>query len=150
MNSDTQGYSNKFAKRIWSRRYLLLLVTSVILLVAILTVFGGILKPNWRSLYSEHLNRQVIALDESFINREYYDTVEGGTLTRVAWAKLDDGTMIFLGLPSYGLSPKEVINRTVILTQQEWKQACENAFGEKIMGWWVVMSTEVILSELIL
>ncbi|HLB71612.1 MAG: hypothetical protein OIN88_09075 [Candidatus Methanoperedens sp.] len=80
----------------------------------------------------------MIEFDESFINREYYDTGEGGTLTRVAWAKLDDGTIIFLGLPPYGTSPEEVINRTVILTQEEWKRACEKAFGEKIMGWWFI------------
>jgi len=139
MSSDTQSYSNKFAKRIWSRRYILLLIiVSVVLLVAILTVFSGILKPDWRNLYSKHINRQVMEFDESFINQEYYDIAEGGTLTRVAWAKLDDGTIIFLGLPPYGPNPEEVINRTVILTQEEWKQACENAFEEKITGWWFI------------
>ncbi|HEY9246750.1 MAG TPA: hypothetical protein VIO11_07895 [Candidatus Methanoperedens sp.] len=106
--------------------------------MAFLIVPGGFLKPDWKALYSESLSRRVIEIDGSYINREYYDKAEMGSLTRVAWAKLDDGTTVFLGLPPYGLSPEEVVRSTVVLTMEEAKKACADAFGEEFAGWWFI------------
>ena len=47
-----------------------------------------------------------------------------------------NGEMILLGLPPHGLDTEELIERTVILLQQEWQDACRNALGEEeIWGW---------------
>jgi hypothetical protein len=95
--------------------------------------FAG--EPDWESLFSERLGQSVMELDESTLGREYLDPASGA-LTRVAWAKLKNGEMVLLGLPPHGLDTEEVVERTVVLLQQEWQDACREALGEEeIWGW---------------
>jgi hypothetical protein len=44
--------------------------------------------------------------------------------------------MVLLGLPPHGLGTEKVVERTVILWEQEWQYACGEALGEEgIWGW---------------
>ena len=44
--------------------------------------------------------------------------------------------MVLLGLLPHGLDSEEVVERTVVLSQQEWQDACGDALGEEeIWGW---------------
>lgn len=113
------------------------LIAAALLAVAMLIISGCATAQDWKPLYSAQLNRTVVDLDESFINREFKDDTEGGSLTRVAWAKLDDGTMVFLGLPPHGTSQQDMVGRTVVLAEEEWKTACGEASGEQVTAWTV-------------
>ena len=91
--------------------------------------------PDWKALYSERLGRTVVELDESTLDQKYLDPASGA-LTRVAWARAQDGSMVLLGLPPHGLGTEEVVERTVVLLEQEWQDACRQALGEEeIWGW---------------
>jgi hypothetical protein len=71
----------------------------------------------------------------STLGQEYLDP-SSGALTRVAWARLENGKTILLGLPPHGLENEEVVERTVVLSQQEWQDACREAsHEEEIWGW---------------
>jgi hypothetical protein len=74
-------------------------------------------------------------LDKSTLGQEYLDPASGA-LTRVAWARLKNGEMVLLGLPPHGLDTEEVVERTVILVQQEWQDACRDALGEEEIWDW--------------
>jgi hypothetical protein len=92
-------------------------------------------EPDWKALYSEHLDHSVTELDESTLDQEYLNPASGA-LTRAAWARVQGGNMVLLGLPPHGLDTEEVVERTVVLLQQEWQDACRDALGEEeIWGW---------------
>lgn len=96
--------------------------------------------PDWQALYAERLGQQVRELDESHLNREFRDPVENGSLTRVSWARLQNGETVLLGLPPYSqvecLGAEEVVGRTVVLKQETWRNACARALDEEeIWGW---------------
>jgi len=91
--------------------------------------------PQWEKLYSEHLNQTVLELDRSTINEEYLNPASGA-LTRAAWARVRGGDTILLGLPPHGLDPDEVVQRTVVLNEDEWRSACGQALGvDEVWGW---------------
>lgn len=92
--------------------------------------------PNWKELYSEHLGLPIQAIDQSTLDKEFLDPVEAGTLTRVAWAQLQDGSMIFLGLPPHGIETERVLERTVVLREDEWQSACAAALGIQEVNAW--------------
>jgi hypothetical protein len=90
---------------------------------------------DWTARYSEYLGRQVVELDETTLEQDYLDP-HSGALTRAAWARFRDGTMALLGLPAHDLDAGQVVERTVVLTQDEWQRACANALGEdEVWGW---------------
>lgn len=92
-------------------------------------------EPDWQELYTQRLGRQVAELDEATLDRDYLDPASGA-LTRAAWAKLRDGSTVFLGLPAHDLGREEVVERTVVLWQREWQDACREGLGEnEIWGW---------------
>jgi hypothetical protein len=106
-----------------------------VLLIAMLTACSIAGEPDWEALYTERLGQSVAELDRSTLGQEYLDPASGA-LTRVAWAKLKGGSMALLGLPPHGLDTEEVVERTVVLAEQEWKEACRQALGEEdIWGW---------------
>jgi hypothetical protein len=116
-------------------RDFLLLTATLTLLIATLTACSFGVEPNWEAIYSERLGQSVTELDKSTLGQEYLDPASGA-LTRVAWAKLKNGEMVLLGLPPHGLDTEEVVERTVVLLQQEWQEACREALGhEEIWGW---------------
>jgi hypothetical protein len=116
------------------RKGLALAATVVWLVVTLVSCSIGA-EPQWQALYAERLGQSVRQLDESTLDREYLDPASGA-LTRVAWAKLQDGSMVLLGLPPHGLAPEEVVERTVVLSEQEWQEACRAALGEEeVWGW---------------
>lgn len=100
------------------------------LVVALIVLVGcNSASPDWEALYAERLGRPVSELDQSTLGQEYLDPATGA-LTRVAWARLQGGTMALLGLPPHGLDTGEVVERTVVLAEEEWKLACGRALGE--------------------
>jgi hypothetical protein len=110
-------------------------VAIAVLLVVILVACGFDAKPDWEGLYAERLGQSVTELDESTLGQEYLDPASGA-LTRVAWARVQDGSTVLLGLPPHGLDTEEVVERTVVLVENEWKTACGNALGEdEVWGW---------------
>ena len=95
--------------------------------------FAG--EPDWESLYADRLGQSVAELDTSTLGQEVLDPASGA-LTRVAWARLQNNEMALLGLPPHGLGTEKVVERTVVLLQQEWQDACREALGEEeIWGW---------------
>jgi hypothetical protein len=104
-------------------------------------VFGATLlvgcapgNPDWTALYEEKLGRPIRELNETALNNAYEDT--HGNLTRMTWATLEDNSTVLLGLPAYGNPPQQVVERTVVLTQQEWQQYCQQAIGAaEVYGW---------------
>lgn len=109
-------------------------LTAVLVAVTLVACGFGV-APDWQARYSERLGQRVIDLDESTLDEEYLDPASGA-LTRVAWAKLQNGSMALLGLPPHGLGTEEVVERTVVLPEKEWQDACREALGvEEIWGW---------------
>ena len=116
-------------------RHLWPLTATAALLIATLVACSLGAEPDWKALYSVRLGQPVMELDESTLDQEYLDPASGA-LTRVAWARLQNNNMVLLGLPPHGLETEEVIERTVVLLQQEWQEACREALGEEeIWGW---------------
>jgi hypothetical protein len=116
-------------------RYLLSLKATAILLTVTLAACSLAAEPDWKALYAERLGQPVMELDESTLGQEYLDPASGA-LTRAVWAKLNNGEMVLLGLPPHGLGTEEIVERTVVLPQQEWQDACRQALGEEeIWGW---------------
>ena len=103
----------------------------IVLLVACCSPRG----PDWQALYAERLGQSIAELDRSTLGQKYLDP-STGALTRVAWARLQNGKLALLGLPPHGLDTGEVVERTVVLLEQEWQDACRQALGEEeIWGW---------------
>lgn len=90
-------------------------------------------KPDWSALYAEKLGRPIGELNAAALAQPYEDT--HGNLTRMTWATLADGSTVLLGLPAYGNPPQRVVERTVVLTQEEWRQHCQRAIGRQVHGW---------------
>jgi hypothetical protein len=117
------------------------------LLSALLLVLsaGCIVQPgttDWNTLYAQKLGQPVLTLHTASLNQSFQDAQ--GNLTRVSWAKLADGTTVLLGLPAYGNPPQTVVERTVVLTQARWQQACRDAIGQNFSAWgWMVGDTAV-------
>jgi hypothetical protein len=108
-------------------------VATLLLVTVVACSFGA--QPDWEALYAERLGQSVIELDKSTLGQEYLDAASGA-LTRVAWVRLQGGNMALLGLPPHGLDTEEVVERTVVLSEQEWQEACRQALGEEeIWGW---------------
>jgi hypothetical protein len=106
-----------------------------LVLLVVVPVACGFASPDWETLYAKRLGQPLVELDDSTLDQEYLDPASGA-LTRVAWARLQGGTMVLLGLPPHGLDTDEVVERTVVLSEQEWQEACRQAFGEEeIWGW---------------
>ena len=116
-------------------RYTHSLRVIAVLLIAVLSACSSAGEPDWQALYAERLGQPVKELDGSTLDQEYLDPAMGA-LTRVAWATLENNEMVLLGLPPHGLDTEEVVERTVVLLQQEWQDACRQALGEEeIWGW---------------
>jgi hypothetical protein len=116
-------------------RYSISLKTVAALLLVTLVACSFSAQPDWQALYAERLGRSVVDLDKSTLGQEYLDPASGA-LTRAAWARLQGGSMALLGLPPHGLDTEEVVERTVVLSEQEWQEACRQALGEEeIWGW---------------
>ena len=92
-----------------------------------------IFKPNWTAIYETKLGQTIRELDETPLNSHFESSKSN--LTRIAVAILNNGTTVLLGLPPYNKSPQEVVNRTVVLTETEWKQSCREAIGKEVYGW---------------
>jgi hypothetical protein len=103
------------------------------LLTVTLAVSGCRTSPDWRALYSERLGRDIVEIDTAYLGREFQSP--RGALTRTAWAKLGNQEMVLLGLPPHGFDPVEVVEKTVVLEQQEWKDACAQAIDEELWAW---------------
>lgn len=113
----------------------ILWATTAALLLTLLAACGLNADPDWTALYSERIGHPITELDESTLGQEYLDPASGA-LTRVAWARLQDGRMVLLGLPPHELGTSKVVERTVLLMQNEWQDACRNGLGEdEIWGW---------------
>ncbi len=92
-------------------------------------------QPDWTALYTQRLGQPVVELDESYLDREFLDPTSGA-LTRAAWARLQGGSMVMLGLPPHSLEPEQVVARTVVLTEDEWTSACARGLAvQEIWGW---------------
>lgn len=116
-------------------RYMKVLRAIAVLLMVTLGACSFARAPDWEALYAERLGQSVAELDTSTLGQEVLDPASGA-LTRVAWAKLQNNEMALLGLPPHGLGIEEVVERTVVLSQQEWQEACREALGEEeIWGW---------------
>lgn len=116
-------------------RYMEVLRAIAALLVLTLGACSFAGEPDWEALYSERLGQSIAELDLSTLGQEYLDPASGA-LTRVAWVKMKNGEMVLLGLPPHGLETEEVVERTVVLLEQEWQDACRQALGEdEIWGW---------------
>lgn len=98
--------------------------------------------PDWQALYADQLGQPIVELNETALNRPFQD--EQGNLTRLTWARLADGTTALLGLPAYGNPQRQILDRTVILTQAEWQQLCRDAIGQEVYGWsWLMVEDGV-------
>ena len=121
-------------------RYLKLLTVFSLLVLIALCVAGCGSTPDWQALYVERLGQQIKELDTSYLNRAFKDPVESGSLTRVSWARLRNGETVLLGLPPYSqverLGAEVVVERTVVLKQETWRDACARALDEEeVWGW---------------
>ncbi|MCU0492406.1 MAG: hypothetical protein MUD01_12495 [Chloroflexaceae bacterium] len=104
------------------------------LLWLILLLLGGCsLAPNWKALYEPKLGQPVEEIHTASLNARFTD--EDGNVTRVSWARLANGSLVLLGLPSAGLPPQEVVDRTVVLPEHRLRLACEAAVGRPVYGW---------------
>ena len=116
-------------------RYQKIVAVLAVLAVPFLVGCGLAAGPDWTTLYSERLGREIVDLDETTLGQPYMDPASGA-LTRVAWARLPGGTMVLLGLPPHGLETEAVVARTVVLSEPEWQSACRQALGvDEIWGW---------------
>lgn len=70
----------------------------IVLLVACCSPPG----PDWEARYSERLGQSVVELDKSTLGQKYMDP-STGALTRVAWARLQNGKLALLA--SWGFRP---------------------------------------------
>ena len=95
-----------------------------------LSACGG--EPDWRALYSEKLGQPVEQINTAVLNTDFQD--DRGNLTRVGWARLANGEEVFLGLPAHGNPPAVVVERTVVLTGEEVRQRCRDAFSDQDVG----------------
>lgn len=112
------------------------LVIKLVTLSMVALLYGCNTEPDWQALYSEKLGQQVVELDDAYLDREFTDPMESGSLTRAAWAKFEGGEIILLGLPPHGLEPREVVEQTVVLRPEAWRDACGDALGEAdVEGW---------------
>ena len=110
-------------------------VTAALLLAALLVACAQTSPADWVERYSERLGQPIKELDQSTLGEEYLDPATGA-LTRVAWARLNNGKMALLGLPPHGLGTEKVVERTVTLMQHEWQEACRVGMGvDEIWGW---------------
>jgi len=108
----------------------------MVVVISLLVMTSCESSPDWAALYSERLGKPVSELDESTLGEQFVDPVESGALTRAAWVKFPDATMALLGLPAHGFEPEEVVERTVVLAQEEWQRACADALGvDKVEAW---------------
>lgn len=99
-------------------------------LVATLALGGcGALGADWKALRGAKLGQPIEAINTAALNASYEDNQ--GNVTRVAWAKLADGSTALLGLPSHGLPANQVVDRTVVLLQDEWEPRCLQAFPDR-------------------
>jgi len=112
------------------------LVVAVVTL-GFFTLFGGCtIQPNWQELYTDKLGQEIVEMDDTYLGQEFTDPVESGSLTRAAWARLVGGEIILLGLPPHGFEPQEVVDRTIILRAEAWRDACSTALDRTgIEGW---------------
>jgi len=99
-------------------------------LIATLALGGcGTLRADWKALYSAKLGQPIESINTAALNAPYKDNQ--GNLTRVAWAKLGDGSTALLGLPPHGNDAQDVAERTVVLLQDEWEPHCRQAFPDR-------------------
>lgn len=106
----------------------------VIGLIGLLTGCGAFLDtPDWEELYEQKLGQPLTDIHETSLNEEFTDN--NGYQTRVSWAHLEDGTSVFLGVPSHDNSPDKVVDWTVVLHEEEWHEACQTAVGQEITAW---------------
>ena len=108
------------------------------LLFLILSALAGcnLATPDWEGEYEAVLGRPIAELNVEALRSEFMDTQ--GNLTRVSWARLENNELVLLGVPAAGNPPEQVVARTVILTEPEWKQFCADALGrdlDEIYGW---------------
>jgi len=107
-----------------------------VILCGVVLLGGCTTETDWQALYTEKLGQRVVELDEAYLDREFVDPIESGSLTRAAWAKLAGGEIVLLGLPPYGLEAQETVQETVVLFPEMWRNACSDALGEpKAEGW---------------
>ncbi|MEJ2555187.1 MAG: hypothetical protein P8186_02925 [Anaerolineae bacterium] len=98
--------------------------------------------PDWNTLYAQKLGQPIVALHTASLNQSFQDLE--GNLTRISWAQLADGTTVLLGLPAFQNPPQVVVDRTVVLTQARWQQACGDAIGKDFAAWgWNMTDTAV-------
>jgi hypothetical protein len=108
----------------------------VLYLAGLLLISGCAPRVDWKTRYSEYVGGTIVKIDTTVPEEAFLDETEHGSLTRATWAKLDNGRFLFLGLPTHGLDPQTTVERTVILNQQEFTEACAQAFGDQgIEGW---------------
>ena len=92
------------------RQQMVFVATALLLITTLATC--GLTSPDWEALYAKRLGQPVTELDKSTLDQAYLDPASGA-LTRVAWARLQGGSMVLLGLPPHGLDTEEVVERTV-------------------------------------
>jgi hypothetical protein len=89
--------------------------------------------PDWATLYERKLGQPIRELNEAALNSSSQDS--HGNLTRISWATLANGSTVLLGLPAAQNPPQRVVDRTVVLSQPEWQQLCQEAIGQQAHGW---------------
>jgi len=99
-------------------------------------------RPDWPALYEQKLGEPIRELNETVLNSRFED--RHGNLTRVTWAQLADGTTALLGLPAFGNPVEQVVERTVVLRQAQWRQLCQNAIGAEVHGWGWSMAADAV------
>jgi hypothetical protein len=100
------------------------------------------LTPDWEALYAEKLGQPIVELNEAALNTPFQD--RHGNLTRLTWAQLRDGSTALLGLPAHGNPVEQVVERTVVLTQDEWQRLCQEALGTEVYGWGWSAATDAV------
>ena len=97
--------------------------------LALLALAGCLGSPDWAALYSDKLGQPVAEINTKALNTDFMD--ENGNLTRIAVARLADGSTVLLGLPAFSNSTETVVQRTVPLFQDEWQSACRSAVAQQ-------------------
>jgi hypothetical protein len=97
-----------------------------ITLFTMLVTSGCGLQIDWKALYNDKLGQPVTEINAASLNSDFVDS--NGNLTRIAWARLADQHIVLLGLPAHGNPTQQVVEDTVVLSQEEFTERCRDAF----------------------
>ena len=89
--------------------------------------------PDWQAYYEAKIGQPLTLVNEAAVHAAWRE--QSAEHQRVTRARLADGTTTFLGLPPRQQDPQHLVDATIPLPQDQWRQACQQAVGTEITLW---------------